>query len=176
MEKEINNIEFEIGSSVWYVDLENECILPLEVKEVSIRLNSKGKTIIYTCSNPETDTTVLFHQGEHEKNHVFSSREKAEEFLNNEDDKHGKLYMLYGTDGYTDHDIQVVVIPYRYIKNYHSGILTERGVGWFRKEYHTGFDNGRYYRLKEITKEYISKLIDKINNYTNIVDLWNQNN
>ena len=173
--EEISHIDLEVGSSVWYVDLENEYITLTEVKEINIKLTNKGEEILYICDNPRTDGVIKFYQGKNEESHVFLSQEKAEKFLNDQDDEHGKLYMLYSTDGYTDHDMQVVVVPYRYIRS-NDGILTNKGAEWFRKKYLGSFDNGGYYRLKEITKEYISKLIDKINNYTNIVDLWNQNN
>ena len=172
----VDHIDLEIGSPVWFADTEEDVVQLLEIREINIKLTKDGEKIEYVCDDPRTDRKICFIQGMYKVSNIFFSQQQAQDFLDNQDDEHGKLFTLYSTDGYREYDMETVVVPYRYIRNSSSGILSDKGAEWFRKKYYKGFDNGKYYRLREITEEQIKKLIDKIEAYTEIVDLWNQNN
>ena len=73
---------------------------------------------------------------------------------------------LYETDGYSEKHRSYIKVPVKYImgKSSYSTVLTEEGVEWLRKNIYPGFDNGGYYRLKDISEERMRKLITEANN------------
>ena len=173
MIEKVDHLDLEIGSSVWYADMESGKVIQMSIVDINITLSSKNpEKIKYTSMNEDLKITIDFYQGEdYKKYKIFLSPQLAQDYLDGKDDDPGKLFMLYETDGYRDRDIKPVIIPYRFIRG--SNILNSPGLEWFRKNVHGGFDNGGYYRLREVKLDEINKIIDKIEKYTEIVDMWN---
>lgn len=99
---------------------------------------------------------VINHMTKDYKSRYEEDREKSESTI---------FCDFIETDGYTERHKRYVKLLVKYIKygGDTSITLTEDGVDWFKKNIHSGFDNGGYYRLIRMSEDKIERLISDAN-------------